>query len=65
MAKFRIAIYRTEAQTFIVEADNRAKAIEKISDAWDNSIIELDNPDMSEADFSLIGYADDNTRAIL
>ena len=63
--KFLIAIFQTSSQKFIVEAENRAKALEKISDALDNGIIELDNPDISEAEFSLIGYADDNTRAIL
>ncbi len=63
--KFRIAIFQTSSQKFIVEADNSAKAIEMISDAWDNGIIELDNPDISEAEFLLIGYADEKTRAIL
>ena len=65
MPNFRVAIFKTSSQIFIVEADNRAKAIKKISDAWDNGIIDLDNPDISEADFSLIGYADENARAIL
>ena len=63
--KFLIAIFQTSSQKFIVEAENRAKALEKISDALDNGIIELDNPDISEAEFLLIGYADDNMRAIL
>ena len=65
MAKFRVAIIRTETQSFIVEAQNSTEAIEKISYAWDNGDIELDNPDISDTDFSLIGRADENARAIL
>ena len=49
MAKFRVAITRTET----------------ISDAWDYGNIELDNPDISDTDFSLIGQADDKARAVL
>ena len=63
MAKFRVAIYRTEAQAFIVEAENSTEAVDKVSDAWDNGTIELDNPNISDTDFSLIGRAEDNTRA--
>lgn len=65
MPKFRVAIFHNSSQVFIVEADNRASAIEKISDDWDNGEIELDNPDICDADFSIIGCADDNVRAIL
>lgn len=65
MAKFRVAITLVSSGVFIVEAQNGAEAIEKISDAWDNSLIEIDEPDMSDADFSLIGRADDNARAVL
>jgi hypothetical protein len=65
MPNFRVAIFQTSSQIFIVEADNRAKAIEKISDAWDNGIIDLDNPDISDTDFSLIGHAEENARSVL
>lgn len=65
MPKFRVAIIRTEKQSFIVEALNNSEAIEKISDAWDNGELELDDPDTSDTDFSLIGRADENVRAVL
>ena len=65
MPKFRVAIIRTETQSFIVEAQNSTEAIEKISYAWDNGDIELDNPDTSDTDFSLIGRAEENARAVL
>ena len=65
MAKFRVAIIRTETQVFIVEAQNSTEAIEKISHAWGDGYIELDNPDTSDTDFSLIGRADENARAVL
>ena len=65
MAKFKVAIIHTEAQAFIVEALNSSEAIEKISDAWDNGEIELDDPDTSDTDFSLIGRAEKNARATL
>lgn len=57
MAKFRVAITRTETQVFTVEALNSAEAVEKISDAWDEGHIELDNPELCDTDFSLIGRA--------
>ena len=65
MPKFRVAIIRTETQVFIVEAQNNSEAIEKISHAWGDGYIELDNPDTSDTDFSLIGRADENARAVL
>lgn len=65
MAKFSIAINRTETQVFTVEAQNCTEAVEKISDAWDNGKIELDNPDISDTDFSIIGRADEKARAVL
>ena len=65
MAKFKVAITRTESQIFTVEANNSAEAIEKISDAWDNGELELDNPDTSDTDFSLIGQAEEKVRAML
>ena len=65
MPKFRVAILRTETQSFIVEAQNSTEAIEKISYAWDNGDIELDYSDTSDTDFSLIGRADENARATL
>ena len=65
MAKFKVAIIRTETQVFTVEAENSTEAIEKISDAWDYGNIELDNPDISDTDFSLIGQVDDKARAVL
>ena len=65
MPKFRVAILRTETQSFIVEAQNSTEAIEKISYAWDNGDIELDNPDICDTDFSLIGRAEENARSVL
>lgn len=65
MAKFRVAIYRTEAQAFIVEAENSSEAVDIISDAWDNGKIELDNPDQSDTNFVLINRAEDNERTSL
>lgn len=65
MAKFRIAIIHTEAQAFIVEAQNSSEAVEKISDAWDNGDVELDDPDTSDTDFFLIGRAEEKVRAEL
>ena len=65
MAKFRVAIIRTETQSFTVEAQNSSEAIEKISYAWDNGDIELDNPDTSDTDFSIIGRAEENARSVL
>ena len=65
MPKFRVAIIRTETRSFIVEAQNSTEAIEKISDAWDNGDIELDYPDTSDTDFSLIGRAEENARSVL
>ena len=65
MPKFKVAIIRTETQSFIVEAQNSSEAIEKISDAWDNGELELDDPDISDTDFSLIGRADEKARATL
>ena len=58
MAKFKVAITRTETQVFTVEAKDSAKAIEKISDAWNEGRIELDNPELCDTDFSLIGRAE-------
>lgn len=63
MAKFKVGIIRTETQVFTVEAENSTEAIEKISDAWDNGEIELDNPYTSDTDFSLIGCADEKVKA--
>ena len=65
MPKFKVAIIRTETQSFIVEAQNSTEAIEKISYAWDYGDIELDYPDTSDTDFSLIGRTDENARAVL
>ncbi len=65
MAKFSVAIIRTETQVFTVEARNCTEAVEKISDAWDNGEIELDDPDTSDTDFSLIGQAEEKARAVL
>lgn len=65
MAKFRVAIIHTETQAFIVEAENGAEAVDILSDAWDKGTIELDNPDTSDTDFSLIGRSDDNARAVV
>ena len=63
--KFKVAIIRTETQSFFVEADDGSEAVDKVSSAWDNGTIELNNPDTSDTDFSLIGRADDNARATL
>ncbi|MBQ3760028.1 MAG: hypothetical protein II876_11320 [Synergistaceae bacterium] len=65
MAKFRVAIIRTETQVFTVEAENSSEAIEKVSDALDEGMIELVDPDTCDTDFSLIGHADENVRASL
>ena len=65
MAKFKVAIIHTEAQAFIVEAQNSSEAVEKISDAWDNGDVELDDPDTSDTDFFLIGRTEENVRAEL
>ena len=65
MPKFSVAIIRTETQSFIVEAEHSIEAVEKVSDAWGDGDIELDNPDTSDTDFSLIGRADENARAVL
>lgn len=46
MAKFRVAIIRSETRVFTVEA-------------------ELDAPDTSDTDFSLIGCTDEKARAVL
>lgn len=58
MAKFRVALIRIETQTFTIEAENSADAVDKISDAWDNGELELDNPELCDTDFFLIGRAD-------
>ncbi len=58
MAKFRVAIIRTEMQVFTVEAQDSAEAVERISEAWDEGRIELDNPELCDTDFSLIGRAE-------
>ena len=65
MAKFSVAIIRTETQVFTVDAENSSEAIEKVSDAWDEGMIELVDPDTCDTDFSLIGHADENVRASL
>ena len=65
MPNFKVAVILNSSQVFIVKADNPVQAIEKISDAWDNNKIELDNPDYPEADFSLIGNASDDAFAVL
>ncbi len=57
MAKFKVAITRTESQVFTIEADSNAEAVERISEAWDEGRIELDNPELCDTDFSLIGRA--------
>ncbi len=59
MAKFKVAITRTEAQVFTVEAHNSTEAVEKISDAWDYGRIEMDNPELCDTDFSFIGRAEE------
>ena len=58
MAKFRVAITRTESQVFTVEANNSTEAVEKISDAWNEGCIELDNPELTDTDFSFIGRSE-------
>ncbi len=58
MAKFKVAITRTESQVFTIEAQDSAEAVEKVSDAWDDGRIELDNPEITDTDFSLIGRAE-------
>ncbi|MBR0279802.1 MAG: hypothetical protein IJQ75_07485 [Synergistaceae bacterium] len=58
MAKFKVAITRTESQIFTVEANNSAEAIEKISDAWNEGCIEMDNPEITDTDFSFIGRSE-------
>ena len=63
--KFKVAITHTETQSFIIEAQNCSEAVDILSDAWDNGTIELNNPDTSDTDFSLIGRSDDNARATL
>ncbi len=57
MAKFRVAITRTEMQVFNIEAQDSAEAVERISEAWNEGRIELDNPELCDTDFSLIGRA--------
>ena len=58
MAKFKVAITRTETQVSTIEADNSAEAVERISEAWDEGRIELDSPELCDTDFSLIGRAE-------
>ena len=58
MPNFKVAVIVNSSQVFIVEADDPEHAVEKISYAWDNSLISLDNPDTSEADFAFIAPAD-------
>ena len=65
MAKFKVAITRTETQVFTVEAHDSAEAVEKVSDAWDEGLIELDDPDTCDTDFSLIRRADEKVRVVL
>ena len=65
MAKFSVAIIHTATQGFTVEVQNSSDAVEKVSDAWDEGLIELENPDTSDTDFYLIGRADENARAVL
>ena len=65
MAKFSVAITHTETQVFTVDAEDSEEAIEKISDAWDNGTIELDDPDTCDTDFSLIRRADEKVRVVL
>ena len=65
MGKFSVAIIRTETQVFTVDAENSSEAIEKVSDAWDEGMIELVDPDTCDTDFSLIGRAGENARATL
>ena len=57
MTKFKVAITRTESQVFTIEADSSAEAVERISDAWDEGRIELDNPELCDTDFYFIGRA--------
>ncbi|MBQ3757844.1 MAG: hypothetical protein II876_00135 [Synergistaceae bacterium] len=56
--KFKVAITNTETQIFTVEAQDSAEAVERISNAWDERRIELDNPGLCDTDFSLIGRAE-------
>ena len=65
MPKFKIAVIVNSSQVFIIQADDPELAVEKISDAWDNSLISLDNPDSSEADFAFISPAGDDELAVL
>ena len=58
MAKFKVAITRTETQVFTVDAQDSAEAVERISEAWNEGRIELDNPELCDTDFSLIGRAE-------
>ncbi len=58
MAKFKVAITRTETQVFTVEAHDSAETVEKVSDAWDDGRIELDNPELCDTDFSFIGRSE-------
>lgn len=58
MAKFKVAITRTETQVFTVEAHDSAEAVEKVSDAWDEGRIELDSPEVCDTDFSFIGRSE-------
>ncbi len=65
MPKFRVAIIRTETHVFVIESQNSSEAVEKVSDAWDEGLIDIDNLDTSDTDFSLIGRANENVRAAL
>ncbi len=65
MAKFKVAVTHTETQVFIIEAECSEEAIEKISDAWDNGELELDNPEVSDSDVLFIGRTEDYERAVL
>ena len=58
MARFKVAITRTESQVFTIEADNSAEAVERISEEWDEGRIELDSPELCDTDFSFIGRAE-------
>ena len=55
MSKYKVAVMLNTSQVFVVEADDRAEAIEKISDEWDKGNLELCDPEISEADFSIVG----------
>ena len=65
MAKFKVAIIHTEAQAFIVEALNSSEAVDRLSNAWDNGDVELDDPDTCDTDFFIIGRARENAGAVL